>query len=154
MTNQTEKKTLHETLNLLFSPYLAISSKNSACSAWSELAAFRAKTSKLQRSTSWHESARSDGVIDANSCQDSFASAWDLWVAGAYPEAVYDRCRLVWHGRCVGPLEHPGIMQCLCWVQIKFTCWHCAASVSQEMFIQILQCLFFPWKDVLKRKGG
>lgn len=40
------------TLKRLLSPYLVISSKNRVRSAWSELAAFRANTSKLQRSTS------------------------------------------------------------------------------------------------------
>lgn len=76
------------------------------------------------------------------------------FIDGAYPEAVYNRCRLVWYGCCVGPLEHPGIMQCLYWVQLKFRCWHCAANSSQELFIEILQSPCPLWKDVLKREEG
>ena len=53
------------TLKRLLSPYLVISSKNRVRSAWSELAAFRANTSKLQRSTSWGGGEESDYVIDA-----------------------------------------------------------------------------------------
>ena len=53
------------TLNRLLRPYLVISSKNRVCRAWSELAEFRANTSKFQRSTSWKKGGESDCVIDA-----------------------------------------------------------------------------------------
>lgn len=53
-----------KTLKRLLSPYLVISSKKRVCSAWSELAEFRANTSKLQRSTSC-EGGESDCIIDA-----------------------------------------------------------------------------------------
>lgn len=154
-----------KTLKRLLSPYLVISSKKRVCSAWSELAEFRANTSKLQRSTSC-EGGGSDCNIDAYLCcvygplcdvrfiAQTPGEQWDLQWDGSYPEAVYHRCRLVWYGCRVGPLEHPGIMQCLCWVQLKFRCWHCAANSSQELFIEILQSPCRLWKDVLKREGG
>lgn len=128
-----------KTLKRLLSPYLVISSKTRVCSAWSELAEFRANTSKLQRSTSWEgDQSRRRYEFPPVWCPTFLAkhAVRDGRPRESYPQAVYNRCRLVWHGCRVGPLEHPGIMQCLCWVQLEFRWWHCAANSSHGLFTE------------------
>lgn len=64
----------------------------------------------------------------------------------AHPETVYDSYGLVRHGCCVGPLEHPEIMECLCWVQLKFKLTLCSELVPGPMYIN-------PLKPTLSRLG-
>lgn len=151
-----------KTLKRLLSPYLVISSKTRVCSAWSELAEFRANTSKLQRSTSW-ERDQSRRLYDfpPPSCDVRLfypntrwaaarrMAAWVLPSGSLQPLQVglaWLPCRPSW-------TSWNNAMFMLSSVRVQMMTL-CSELVSRAVYREPAQSPRRLWKDVLERKEG
>lgn len=160
-----------KTLKRLLSPYLVISSKTRVCSAWSELAEFRANTSKFQRSTSCEGDQSKTTLLmlgARRACTTPLPAP--VWCPTFCPNtrwAVRRMTRWVLPSGSLQPLQ-VGLAGLPC--RPSWTSWNnamfmlssvrvqmmtlCSELVSWAVYRKSAQSRRRPWKDVLEGKEG